>query len=115
MDPLADHTATATTAVPYPASLVREMTTLHDALAYRLSRVTQPCPDCGPDLAADRCPAHLSDLDRIHSYYHRIRNTEKALDALPSAAPSPGASVPVAPAVADPATGEAEGIRDEAA
>lgn len=61
-----------TTAMPIldPQMSVKlsELQTLDDAIAYRLGRLSQPCPDCGP---AARCPEHHHDEHLMTSYQNR--------------------------------------------
>ena len=61
---------------PVPPATVLHLTTLEDAIAYRLWRLGQPCPDCGNDPAANRCTDHLCDLDLIVTYHKALRAAE---------------------------------------
>jgi hypothetical protein len=67
-----------------PETFLRE-TTLEDAIGYRLWRLTQLCPDCGDDPAANRCGDHRGDLDLIVTYYKALQAAERASRAATAA------------------------------
>lgn len=49
------------------AAQLGQLQELDDALAYRLSRIAVPCPDC--EAAGEgRCDDHARDLDLIEAY-----------------------------------------------
>jgi hypothetical protein len=47
----------------------QELQGLDDAIAFRMARLTQPCPDC--DLAEDRCDDHSCDVALVDGYRQR--------------------------------------------
>jgi hypothetical protein len=65
------------------ATFLRE-TSLEDAVAYRLWRLAQPCPDCGTDPAANRCVDHLGDLDLVVAYHQVLRTAARESRSAPS-------------------------------
>jgi len=58
---------------PLPHATFLRESTLEDAIAYRLARLSMPCPDCGNDSAANRCDDHLGDLDLIVTYHQALK------------------------------------------
>jgi hypothetical protein len=47
----------------------QELQGLDDAIAFRLARLAQPCPDCG--LTEDRCDDHSCDVALLAGYRQR--------------------------------------------
>jgi hypothetical protein len=64
--------------------LFQRMQALEDAVAYRLTRVAAPCPDCQP-APGPRCDDHGRDLGLIGEYQRTIRETAGYLQRIHAA------------------------------
>lgn len=53
---------------PQVSAQLGVLQSLDDAIAYRLGKLTQPCPGCGP---AARCDEHHHDQHLLTSYQDR--------------------------------------------
>jgi hypothetical protein len=69
---------------PVSHAMFLKETSLEDAIAYRLWRLAQPCPDCGTDPAANRCGDHLGDLDLLVTYHRALKAAERESRAVSS-------------------------------
>lgn len=62
---------------PQVSAKLGTLQSLDDAIAYRLGKLSQPCPDCAPGA---RCPDHQHDEHLITSY--QDRHAQALSDAL---------------------------------
>jgi hypothetical protein len=86
---------------PQMSAMIGALQSLDDAIAYRLGRLTRPCPGCGP---AARCAEHRHDEELLASYQDRYAAAFR--DALASLPPGdvalvmqPGGAAPCTAAV----------------